>query len=78
MARRARYRYLGDLDRLLVHDLDREAEGCEVDGVFDRGAALRFNPDRLGEAQRRAFEPCPRCLGEAAQPPGGVGGLANG
>jgi hypothetical protein len=63
MTRRASFRYLGDQDRLVVHDLDREdEEHCEVQPLLRSGMGVTFRPDRLLEAVRRDFDLCPHCL----------------
>lgn len=65
MARRASFRFLGDQQTLVVHDLDREdEENCQVQPLLRSGNGITFRPDRLGEATRRDFELCPHCLGD--------------
>ena len=71
MTRRAAFRFLGDQEGLVVHDLDRESEeNCEVQPLLRSGRGITFRPDRLGEATRRGFEVCPHCIGalEEAEP----------
>lgn len=64
MPRRASFRYLGDQDALVVHDLDHEdEEACQVRSLLRSGRGVTFRPDRLSEALRRAFGRCPHCLG---------------
>jgi hypothetical protein len=65
MTRRASFRFLGDQQALVVHDLDQEdEERCQVQPLLRSGRGITFRPDRLEEARRRDFDPCPYCLGE--------------
>jgi hypothetical protein len=65
MTRRAAFRYLGNQDKLVVHDLDHEdEERCEVQPLLRSGMGVTFRPDRLTEAVRRDFALCPFCLPE--------------
>lgn len=65
MPRRASFRYLGDQEALVVHDLDHEDENnCQVQPLLRAGRGITFRPDRLSEPLRRAFSPCPHCVDE--------------
>jgi hypothetical protein len=66
MARRDSYRYLGNKNKMEVHDLDNEdtsANGCQIDEIIRAGHAVRFNPDTLEEAHRQGYDNCAKCLG---------------
>lgn len=66
MTRRASFRFLGDQEALVVHDLDHEdEENCQVQPLLRSGRGITFRPDRLVEATRRGFEICQFCVGEA-------------
>jgi hypothetical protein len=68
MTRRASFRFLGDQQALVVHDLDREDEdNCQIQPLLRSGRGLTFRPDRLVEATRRGFDRCPHCLGESVE-----------
>lgn len=66
MARRDSYRYLGNKNKMEVHDLDNEdtsANGCQIDEIIRAGHVVRFNPDTLEEAHRQGYDNCAKCLG---------------
>ncbi|HEX5938823.1 MAG TPA: hypothetical protein VFZ12_00510 [Dehalococcoidia bacterium] len=66
MTRRASFRFLGDQEALVVHDLDREdEENCQVQPLLRAGRGITFRPDRIVEATRRGFAVCEFCIGEA-------------
>jgi hypothetical protein len=67
MTRRASFRYLGDQEAQVVHDLDHEdEENCQIQSLLRSGRGITFRPDRLVEALRRGFQVCEHCIG---QPP---------
>ena len=66
MARRDGYRYLGNTNKMEVHDLDNEdtsPNGCQIDEMIRAGHAVRFNPDTLEEAHRQGYDNSAKCLG---------------
>lgn len=66
MARRNNYRYLGNKNKMEVHDLDNEdtsANGCQIDEIIRAGHDVRFNPDTLEEAHRQGYDNGAKCLG---------------
>jgi hypothetical protein len=58
-------RYIGDTERSIVHDSlheDPTPNGCNLGKLLKSGTAVRFDPDRLGQAQSEGFAMCDRCL----------------
>jgi hypothetical protein len=66
--RRIRYlgkKYLGNKNKMEVHDLDREdvsENGCQINEVTQAGNAVIFHPDTLEEAHKRGYDNCVKCL----------------
>jgi hypothetical protein len=62
-------RFLGNLDKLEVHDLDRETPSCRIDEII---AGDREMPFRLAvEARSRGYAACRHCITtEAGGQPG--------
>lgn len=69
MARRYRgnmhgERFLGNVNKKEVHDLDHEdtsASGCQVNEIIDAGHDRPFNS--LSDARRAGYDNCAKCLG---------------
>jgi hypothetical protein len=58
-------RFLGDTERMEVHDLLYEVEGpdgCGIDETLKDGKAVGFFPDRAEQAKIEGFKPCPKCM----------------
>jgi len=55
------YRWLGDKRRMIVHDLDRQVEGCSIDELMVSEQFASFGPDVLPEARNRGYRPCRHC-----------------
>ena len=55
-------RFLGDLDRLEVHDLDHETEECGVDRIIFTDRETPFHS--VSEARSRGYAPCQFCFPE--------------
>lgn len=54
-------RYLGNITRLEIHDLDRETPDCQIDRITATHRDLGFtSPDA---AKLRGYAPCGFCLG---------------
>jgi hypothetical protein len=65
MTRRNSYRYLGNTNKMQVHDLDNEdtsPSGCQIDEIIRAGHAVRFTPDTLETAHRDGYRDCDKCL----------------
>ncbi|MDQ1402951.1 MAG: hypothetical protein QOG03_1267 [Actinomycetota bacterium] len=56
------FRWLGDKDRMRVHDLDNTGDPCAIDDLMKREAFASFGPDILPEARNRGYKPCPHCV----------------
>ncbi len=59
-------RYLGNSNKMEVHDLDQEdmsLRGCQIDEIIRAGHAVTFSPDTLTEAASRGYDNCAKCLG---------------
>ena len=62
MARRDSYRYLGNGNKLEVHDLDYEntgSNGCQIEEITHR---VTFDPDTLEQAHSEGYDNCAKCL----------------
>jgi hypothetical protein len=55
-------RYLGDDASMIVHDLERARGACEIDEILDEGRGVRFEPDKLEQAENEQFRHCLRCI----------------
>lgn len=58
------HRFVGDKRDQRVHDLDRTAEGCEIDELMRAQTYVAFGPDTLPEARNRSYRPCPHCAAD--------------
>lgn len=66
MARRPQFpgkRYLGNNNKMEVHDLDNEQVNCQIDEIIRAGHAVTFTPDTLEEAHRQGYDNCAWCIG---------------
>ncbi len=57
--------YVGDLETKIVHDViheDPTPEGCKIWELVRSGRAVGFESDRLQQALREGYTPCPKCL----------------
>ncbi len=58
-------RYLGDAPRKVLHDLlheDPTPKGCQTFPLVQSGAAVRFEPDSIRQAQAEGYQLCPKCF----------------
>lgn len=58
-------RYIGDGRVRIVHDAlheDPTPHGCNIGGLLRASAAVRFEPDRLRQAQSEGYTLCERCF----------------
>ncbi len=55
-------RFLGDENSMIVHDLERARGACEIDEILDEGRGVRFEPDKLEQAESERYRPCHRCI----------------
>lgn len=59
-------RFVGNTNKLEVHDLDNEQTGaneCQIDEIIRAGHAVTFSPDSLEEAHRQGYDNCAYCIG---------------
>lgn len=69
------YRYLGNINKMEVHDLDNEKtkpHQCQIDEIIAannrdvnnkcNGRVKIFEPDTLEQARREGFDNCTHCL----------------
>jgi len=54
-------RYLGNGNKMEVHDLDNEKTTCEIDEIIRAGHARPFNS--LPDAKAQGYDNCAYCLG---------------
>ena len=56
-------RYLGNTNKMEVHDLDFERLLCQIDKIIDSGHDRPF--DTLGDAHDAGFNNCRHCLDDS-------------
>lgn len=72
------HRYLGNTNKMEVHDLDNEKtkpHQCQIDEIIaahnrncigNRGGRVKnFEPDTLDQARREGFDNCKYCIGNS-------------
>jgi hypothetical protein len=47
---------------MIVHDLERARGACEIDEILDEGRGVRFEPDKLDQAEKEKYRHCHRCI----------------
>ena len=70
MARRNNHRFLGNKNKMEVHDLANEKTGpnqCQIDEIIRAGNAVYFTPDTLDEAHRSGYDNCNWCIGASGR-----------
>jgi hypothetical protein len=58
--------YIGNTNKMEVHDLDNEKTGkneCQIDEIIGAGNARTFSPDMLSQAEREGYDHCKWCIG---------------
>lgn len=58
-------RFLGNVNKKEVHDLDNEKTGphqCQIDEIIKAKHARTFNPDSVEQANRGGYDNCAYCL----------------
>ena len=61
-------RYLGNLNKMEVHDLDNEKTKpyqCQIDEIIASDNAVIFEPDTLDQARREGYDNCYYCIGRS-------------
>lgn len=59
-------RYLGNSNKMEVHDLDNEQLGphqCQIDEIIEANNAVTFSPDNLSQANSLGYDNCAYCIG---------------
>ena len=56
-------RYLGNTNKMEVHDLHNETRQCQVDEIIGAGHAVGFIPDTLDQAHAEGYDNGQYCLG---------------
>lgn len=63
-------RFLGNSNKMEVHDLDIEdtsASGCQINEVIIAGHDVYFTPDTLAQAHSRGYDNCAKCVGRSTR-----------
>jgi hypothetical protein len=55
-------RFLGNTNKMEVHDLHAETTNCQIDEIIGNGHAVVFSPDTLTQAKSERYDPCDHCL----------------
>ena len=58
--------YVGNTDKMEVHDLDNEKTGpneCQINEIIRANHARIFNPDTLTQAHSEGYDNCRWCIG---------------
>jgi len=61
-------RYLGNTNKLEVHDLDKEdnsLNGCQIDEIMNAGHDIPFNS--LQSAHSQGYDNCGKCIGQSTR-----------
>lgn len=58
-------RYLGNDNKMEVHDLNNETANCQIDEIIKAGHAVVFTPDTLSQAHSEGYDNCHYCIGES-------------
>ena len=61
-------RYLGNDNRLEVHDLQREKTQCQIDEIIANNQAVGFDPDTLDQAHQEGYENGAYCIRGSGSP----------
>lgn len=59
-------RFVGNTNKLEVHDLDNEQTGaneCQIDEIISAGHAVTFSPDSLAQAHSEGYDNGAYCIG---------------
>ena len=59
-------RFVGNTNKLEVHDLENEQTGaneCQIDEIISAGHAVTFSPDSLAQAESEGYDNCAHCIG---------------
>lgn len=56
-------RYLGNTNKMEVHDLENENALCQIDEIIEAGHAVVFTPDTLDQAHSEGYDNGAFCIG---------------
>lgn len=56
-------RYLGNTNKMEVHDLQHEKTQCQIDEILAAGHAVGFTPDTLDQAHAEGYDNGAHCIG---------------
>ena len=62
-SRPANKRYLGNTNKIEVHDLRNETTQCQIDEIIRAGHAVVFTPDAVEQAKSEGYDRAHYCLG---------------
>ena len=63
-------RFLGNKNKMEVHDLNREDKnpnGCQIDEFLRAGHGVAFVPDTLQQAHSEGYDNCAKCIGNSTR-----------
>ena len=63
-------RFVGNKNKMEVHDLDNEKTGsneCQIDEIIKAGHAVIFLPDSLNQAHSEGYDNCAYCVGGSSR-----------
>jgi hypothetical protein len=58
--------FVGNTQKMEVHDLDNERTGanqCQINEIIQANHARTFNPDTLDQAHSEGYDNCAYCIG---------------
>jgi hypothetical protein len=61
-------RYVGNWNKMEVHDLDNEelaGNRCQIDEIVAAGHTVTFEPDTLEQAHLEGYDNCHYCIGDS-------------
>ena len=58
-------RYLGNVHKMEVHDLDNEKTQCQIDEIIGKGHERPYN--NLSDAHANGYDNCAYCIGNSTR-----------
>jgi len=58
-------RFLGNVNKMEVHDQDNEKSNCEISKIVNADHERPFNPDTLEQAHSQKYDNCAHCIGNS-------------
>ena len=59
--------YLGNINEMEVHDLDKLTNNCQIDEIIDVSHAVFFETDSLSSIHNSGFDNCHYCIGKSTR-----------